>query len=90
MCSFFTFEFSFQSDAVSSLGLAEVVGEEGALVGGEGVTAATVTRGTNTGAVGRSAALVVESLVFAGAVRTAGSSFGTTTASTGDREAVVG
>lgn len=73
----------------SSLEQAEVVGEEGALVGGEGVAAAMATRGTNTGAVGRSAALVGELFGVAGAVM-AGSSFGTSTAGADDRELEVG
>lgn len=81
MCSFFTFEFSLQLDVGSSLESAEVVGEEGPLVGGEGVTTeAAAARGTNSGAVGRSATLVGETLVVAGALRTGA----------GDREVEVG
>lgn len=81
MCSFFTLEFSLQLDVGSSLESAEVVGEEGALVGGEGVTTeAAAARGTNSGAVGRSATLVGETHVVAGALRTGA----------GDREVEVG
>lgn len=75
ICSFCTFEFSFQLlSADGSLGLADSVREEGALMLGGGVTtaAAAAGRGTNTGAVGRSdTALVGDPPGVAGAVTTA-------------------
>lgn len=73
ICSFFTFEFSFQLSAGGSLESADLIGEEGALMIGGAVTMATAARGTNTGAVGRSnTALVGDPLGVAGAVTTAG------------------
>lgn len=71
--SSFTSDFSFQLPAGGSLESADVVGEEGALRVGGGVTTAAVARGTNTGAVGRSGtALVGDPLGVAGAATTAG------------------
>lgn len=73
ICSFFTFEFSFQLSSGGSLESADLVGEEGALMIGGAVTTAAAARGINTGAVGRSdTALVSDLLGVAGAVTTAG------------------
>lgn len=74
ICSFCTFEVSFQLlSADGSLESADPVREEGSLMIGGGVTTAAVGRGTNSGAVGRSdTALVGDSLGVTGAVTTAG------------------
>lgn len=73
ICSFCTFEFSFQLSADSLLESADPVREGGSLMIGGGVTTAAVSRGTNTGAVGRSdTAFVGEPVGVTGAVATAG------------------